>query len=334
MKLYPGNQSEMPLIREVIKELKLRNNIKSRTIQVADKGLNCADNIFQARRDGDGYIFSKSVKKLPATEKTWLLLPDGYVNVLDSDKKLLYKYKECVDKFPYAFTNEEGRKITVGLTEKRVVVYSPQLRKKKCYEINRMVEKAKKLKAAKAKKDEFGECGKYVTFASTDLKGNVTDAKVAIHLNTDAIKEDLKLAGYNLFVTSETKMNAKAIYDTYRNLWRIEESFKIMKSYLDARPVYLQKIDSIHGHFLVCYLSVVLLRVLQFHIFKESHCVEKIIDYTKKFRVVEISPQKYINLTPASAFVKALAIELSLPLTNYFLNNSQIKKVLVHKFRA
>ena len=74
MKLYPGNQSEMPVIREVIQDLKSRNNIKGRTIQVADKGLNSAKNILEARKNGDGYIFSKSIKKLPATEKTWVLL--------------------------------------------------------------------------------------------------------------------------------------------------------------------------------------------------------------------------------------------------------------------
>lgn len=69
MRVFPGNESEKPVIRETIDGLKQRNGISGRTIQVADKGLNCAENIIHALRQGDGYIFSKSVKMLPDTEK-------------------------------------------------------------------------------------------------------------------------------------------------------------------------------------------------------------------------------------------------------------------------
>lgn len=71
MKLFPGNESEKPVLRSVIDELKKRNNIEGRTIHVADKGLNCGDNIVHSTINGDGYIFSKSVKMLPATEEDW-----------------------------------------------------------------------------------------------------------------------------------------------------------------------------------------------------------------------------------------------------------------------
>jgi len=331
MKLYPGNQSEMPVIREVIADLKKRNSITGRTVQVADKGLNSAKNILDARKNGDGYIFSKSVKKLPATEKTWVLLPDGYKDVYDDNKKLLHRIKDCVDKFPYVCEDENGKKTTVTLTEKRVVVFTPNLAKKKKLEISRMVEKAKALKASRAKKEEFGECSKYVTFTATDKNGNTTDGRVAVSLNTEAIQEDLKLAGYNLFVTSETKMSAEDIRGTYQNLWRIEESFKVMKSYLDARPVYLQKENSIYGHFLICYISVVLLRVLQFHVFDNKFSSEDILNFVEKFTVVELAFGKFINLATSSTFIKNLSRDFSLPLTNYYLSRSQINKVLSHR---
>ena len=64
MKLYPGNESEKPVIRDVINDLKKRHNINGKTIRVADTGLNCAENIIHALKEGDGYIFSKSVKQL------------------------------------------------------------------------------------------------------------------------------------------------------------------------------------------------------------------------------------------------------------------------------
>ena len=64
MKMYPGNESEKPVIRDIIDDLKQRNHISGRTIQVADKGLNCFENILHALKAGDGYIFSKAVKIL------------------------------------------------------------------------------------------------------------------------------------------------------------------------------------------------------------------------------------------------------------------------------
>jgi len=136
------------------------------------------------------------------------------------------------------------------------------------------------------------------------------------------------LAGFNLLVTSETKMKADDIYSTYHNLWRIEESFKMMKSYLDARPVFLQKIASIHGHFLICYLSVLLLRLLQFKVLKNKYCTEEIVNFIRDFRVVKLERNKYVNITSSSELIRNLATEFELPITNYFLNESQIKKML------
>ena len=127
-------------------------------------------------------------------------------------------------------------------------------------------------------------------------------------------------------------MKTEDIYGTYHNLWRIEESFKMMKSYLDARPVFLRKIASIHGHFLICYLSVLLTRLLQFNVLKNKYCTEKLIGFIREFRIVELEHDKYVNITASSEFIKSLAADLGLPITNYFLNESQITKMLKHKF--
>ena len=248
MKMYPGNESEKPVLRSVIDELKQRSHISGRTIRVADKGLNCFNNILHALKSGDGYIFSKSVKTLPETEKTWVLLGNDYKDVTDQKGEVLYRIKECVDDFPYRYTDETGQRKTIRLTEKRIVTYNPKLAEKQKFEINKQVEKAKKLRACEAKKSEYGDSAKYVTFISADKKGEKTDGKIKVELNESAIEKAKQLAGYNMIVTSETRMSASEIYAAYHNLWRIEESFRMMKSQLDARPVYLQKEDTITGH--------------------------------------------------------------------------------------
>ena len=332
MKLYPGNKSEKPVLRDIIDELKQRNNISGKTIHVADKGLNCINNILHTLKEGDGYIFSKSVKVLPKTEQTWVLLNNDYIDIKDKNGNLKYRIKECIDDFPYEYTESSGRKRKVILREKRVSTFNPKLAEKQIIEINRQVEKAKVLKASQAKKSEFGDSAKYVSFIPADKEGNKTGGKVKIEINEAAIEKAKKLAGYNMMVTSELSMSSSEIYAAYHNLWRIEESFRIMKSQLDARPVYLQKQDTITGHFLICYLAVLLTRIVQIHILKDKHGTEEIFEFVRDFRVAQVSERKYINLTRSSDFIKALAEKTELPLTSYFLNNTDITKMLNHRF--
>ena len=332
MKMYPGNESEKPVLRSVIDELKQRSHISGRTIRVADKGLNCFNNILHALKSGDGYIFSKSVKTLPETERTWVLLGNDYKDVTDQKGEVLYRIKECVDDFPYRYTDETGQRKTIRLTEKRIVTYNPKLAEKQKFEINKQVEKAKKLRACEAKKSEYGDSAKYVTFISTDKKGEKTDGKIKVELNESAIEKAKQLAGYNMIVTSETRMSASEIYAAYHNLWRIEESFRMMKSQLDARPVYLQKEDTITGHFLICYLAVLLTRLFQIYVLNDKYGTEEIFDFIRDYRVVQVSERRYINLTRRSSFIKDLTALTGLPLTSYFLGNEDINKMLSHRF--
>ena len=332
MKLYPGNESEKPIIRNIIDDLKQSSHISGRTIQVADKGLNCFNNIMHALKSGDGYIFSKSVKNLPETEKTWVLLENDYVDVKNKKGEVLYRIKDCVDDFSYTYTDDTGHKKTLKLTEKRIVTFNPKLAEKQTYEINRQVEKAKKLRACEAKKSEYGDSSKYVTFVFTDKKGTKTTGKSKVEINEKAIENAKKLAGYNMLITSEIRMTASEIYAAYHNLWRIEESFRIMKSQLDARPVFIQKQETITGHFLICYLAVLLTRLLQIHTLKDEYGTEEIFDFTRDFRIAKIADRKYINLTRSSSFIKELSCLTGLPLTSYFLGNEDINKMLSHRF--
>lgn len=331
MKLYPGNESEKPVLRNVINEMKNKNNITGKTIHVADKGLNCIQNITASILNGDGYLFSKSVKMLPETEKTWVKLNNDWITVHDRDGKTLYRYKSCVDEFEYTITDAHNKKKKVKLKEKRLVTYNPTLAKKQRREINKMVEKAKSLCYSRAKHEEYGESSKYMNFVSVDENGEVGTNKVTPTINDAAIEKDLSFAGYNLLVSSETTMSDQEMYDTYHNLWRIEESFKIMKSDLDARPVFLQKEERIKGHFLICYLAVLLERIFQFHILKNEYSSSEIIKFIKDFKVVK-ADNKYINISFNSKFINELAERYDLPLTHYLLSETQIKKVMNHKF--
>ena len=137
-------------------------------------------------------------------------------------------------------------------------------------------------------------------------------------------------AGYNLLVTSEVKMTDQDMYDTYHCLWRIEESFRIMKSDLDARPVFLHKEECIKGHFLICYIAVLLERIFQFKVLDNKYPASEIFEFIKGFKLTK-TDAKYINTTKYSDFIDALSGILNLPLTNYYLTQRQVKGIQDYK---
>ena len=330
MKLYPGNKSEKPVLREVINDLKDRDAKIGRTIHVADKGLNCAENIAFSKTNKDGYIFSKSVKQLPEVEKTWVLNNNDWKTVKDKDGQILYKYKSCVDDFSYSFIRDD-KKISVKLKEKRLLTYNPSLAKKKLYEIDRMIEKARSLVLSKAKKSEFGESSKFVDFVVANKKtGEIKDDAICLSINEDKIKKEKELAGYNLIVTSEINIPDKELYATYHNLWRIEESFKVMKSDLDARPVYVQKEETIKGHFLICFLTVMLERILQFKIYDNKYTTNDLLNFFKDFSLVK-TDNGYINASKSTDFITDFTKQTSLPLNHLNISETKLKKILNYK---
>lgn len=324
MKLFPGNESEKPKIREVINDLKVQNEIEGKIVQVADKGLNCARNIYEALSNHDGYLFSKSCRQLPETEKTWILLENDYIDVKDEDGQVLYRIKECIDTFPYSFIDDDEKKIVFQVTEKRVVSYNPSLAKKQLLEIQRLENKAQELCLSKAKREEYGECSKYVIFKGKD------GSKVKASINREKLDEDKKLCGYNLLVTSEITKDQREIYDTYHNLWRIEETFRIMKSELDARPVFMKTKETIYGHFLICYLSALLIRLLQIRELNDEESYQEIYKMIRELKYVIVG-NKYINMATKHKLLDKIADKTKLPIKSAIISQKQYSKIMSYK---
>jgi len=307
MHMYPGNESEKPYIRKVIEEMKQKYKVNSKTVQVADKGLNCARNIYAAVVEAhDGYIFSKSIhgRCLSQKEKEWVLLENSanvFTDYKDAKGNISYRLKSCVDTYDYSFEETdpdigETRNISFSVKEKRVVSYNPCLARKQQAEIKKMADKAAACVTYKQlAKEELGDASKYLKVTSKDKSGKKITP--IMEIDTNKVEEDMKMAGYNLMVTSEIDMTPNQIYDTYHGLWKIEESFRITKSYLDARPAYVQKKETIYGHFLICYLSLFLLRVLEIKCFKNKVNAYDIIEFIRDFRAAKKDDNTYINLS-------------------------------------
>ena len=325
MTVFPGNESEKPQLRSIVSDLRRRNSVTGRTIVVADKGLNCADNIASALLAGDGYVFSKSVKTLARQEREWALADgDDWREVRGRRGELLYKYKETVGDFRYGVTGADGRAKAVELREKRVVTYNPDLARKQLAEISRQVEKARRACGSQAKRQRFGDKAKYLRLTAVSKEGEVGDDAVVATLDHEAIRKAKAEAGYNMLVTSEVGMDPTQLYDTYHRLWRIEETFRVMKTELDARPVYLQRQSTITGHFLVCYTTVLLLRLLQLKVLGDEFGSHEIMDFVRGFDVVRQQGRGYVNVSRRSDLTDLLEERTGLPLGNLYLGKGDV----------
>lgn len=328
MKMFPGNKSEKPIIREIINEMKKSNQIKGKTIQVADKGLNCGQNIFECIKNNDGYIYSNSVKKLSAKELVWVDKEDDYIK--DCEENCTFKYKECIDDFKYDFVFN-GTKYSKNFRQKRIIYWSKKLEDKHKIEINMLIEKAKKLALSQAKKSEYGECSRYINFAKIDDDGEITVENVKKIIDQEKIEKDLKYCGYNMLITSETTIPAKEIYNVYHRLWRIEESFRILKTDLCARPAYLQGKYKIYGHFLMCYLALVFIRYVELIILKDEIPAISIINFIRKFEVFD-NEELYVNLLKKRYCIDNLISITNLPINKKIFNEKDLESFKKYRF--
>lgn len=341
MELYPGNESEKPYLRKRIEDMKSKNNVKGRVIQIADKGLNCARNIYAAVKEAnDGYIFSKSVhgKYLSEKEKKWVLLVDKNANkwttVKDEKGHIKYRYKECIDNFSYKckIDPSDEKETNFTVKEKRVVTYNPSLASKQKKEIRKMVERLEsKITYKEAIREELGDSAKYVNLEAKTVDGE--KVKIATSLNQEKIDEDLSYAGYNLLVTSEVNASAKEIYNAYHNLWRIEHSFRVMKTCLEARPVYVSENETIFGHFLIVYYALVMMRLLELKEFNDEISIEQLFDFIRGYNVTENYDGSFINnATNTPTYIK-IKEKLGLSkLGNVYLSRKDVETILKTMF--
>lgn len=329
MEIFPGNESEKPRLPRALDRIRKEKGKESKIIQVADKGLNCAENIRKCGKN-DGYIFSKAPKMMADKDLEWMFDEKGWTDVMDKNGEVSYRYKSVTDVYDYEFKDENGKTVKFTKAEKRVATFNPSLRKKQAIELTRQYDKAMKKTASAQIKEAVG--GKNAKMISVDAVSKKTgeeleDAQIVLSGNKEKLEHDLKLAGYNILVTSEVAMKESEIYDVYHKLWNIERTFRMMKTQLAARPAFASTDDGIRGHFLTCYTSIVLLRLLEKKVFSGQFTVEEIIEYIKKARAFRLSDNDYCNLLKRkdAAISEYIQKRTELPLLNKRLTDSKIK---------
>ena len=165
-----------------------------------------------------------------------------------------------------------------------------------------------------------------MTFQAVDEEGKESKAKVKVLMNEKAIEKAQALAGYNLFVTSEIHMAGSEVYHTYHNLWRIEESFRIMKSEFKARPVYLQRDDRIEAHFTTCFISLMIYRILEKKLGEKYTCHD-IVTGLRDMNFFEITGEGYLPTYTRTDLTDDLHDAFGFRTDYQIVNTKQMKKI-------
>lgn len=255
-KIFEGNTNDSLTLLPVLKDIKRRHGAK-RLIIVADKGLNTSDNIAAATLDGNGFVFSQSVRLATEELKEWVTSSEGYVG----DEN--FHIKDRIAKKTVAVTGPEGKRKRIDIDVRQVAFWSADFARRACAERAAVIGKSLgALRRSGAGAAKAHGALRYVK----DTAVNTETGELASHvlsLDEEKIATDERMDGYYCLITSELERDAGEIIDIYRGLWRIEETFRVTKSTLECRPVYVSRHDRIHAHFMICYVALVLIRLIQ-----------------------------------------------------------------------
>ena len=293
--LFRGNTNDCLTLKPMVQELQ-KNYEVGRVIVVADKGLNTGNNIVYNKAIGNGYVMSLSIRGANKELKEFVLKDEEY----KYNEEKTYKKKSRLYPREVIITKKDsnGKKIktTTTVDEKQVIFWSADYAKRAKAERQPAIDKARDLigNVQKYNKKNCVGASKYVKHLVFDKKtGEIIEAKSKLSLDEEKIKEEEKYDGYYAIVSSEMDKTDDEIIDIYRGLWRIEETFKVTKSELESRPVYVSRKDHIESHFLICYIALVLNRVLQ-HKVNKKYSVGRILESLSKCNCSNIEENYYM----------------------------------------
>ena len=260
--LFAGNTNDCLTYRPNFGRIKKQLDL-GRVISVADKGMTTGDNIWYTINTPtkDGYVFSMSTRGADKSIKEYVLDEEGYEWLGEE-----YKRKSRLCPRTILVTANNGKKIKKQVDEKQVVFWSKKYATRAKAEREAALAKARDLAKYPGNYTRATSYGaaKYVKKVEYDKEtGEILTASSILDINEDLIREEEALDGYYILLTSEMDTPDDKIIDMYRGLWRIEESFKITKSELEARPVYVWTNEHIEAHFLTCFVALTLSRILE-----------------------------------------------------------------------
>ncbi len=270
MSLFPGNMSDTLTLQPMMLNIKKAYQLQ-RLVIVADKGLNSSYNIDYICNNGDGYVVSQVLRGKKGKRYHEALFDEtGYI----WNQEKTYKYKL----FTETYVGKDTEKQPVR-RQRQVLIYWSQAEADRA---RRKREEQLKKAAASCNNNAYGikhGSQEYVREEVVDSStGEIEPArkKVIRSVNWEKAENDARLDGYFCLITSEIDYDAGKMREVYGGLWRIEQSFRMLKSDLLARPVYVTTKKHIQAHFLICFVALLIARIIQHAMGPKALSVERL----------------------------------------------------------
>ena len=347
--LFPGNTNDVitrrPRMDKLLTGLGNRNYI-----YVADIGIMSGMNIAQIILDNKGYIISDSVRKSTKAMKNYVLNQEDYIKSEDGS----FMYKSRYYPREIRVETNDGKQRLIRINERQIVFWSEKYWARQKAEREKAVLKAMN-KATNGQNSVMNNYAanryiKKVIFDSETGK-EVDNPEFSISIDSELIKQEEELDGYYIIRTNVVGITEcenldtfngydsrwhpsdnwlelnKVVSDTdiiniYRGLWQIEDSFKITKSILKARPVYVHNEESIEAHFLSCFVSFLILRLLE----QKTDCripLKTMVDSLRKANLTQLPDGNYMN-TYCDNVISDIGKALNLELTRKFYSKKNL----------
>ena len=268
-KLFPGNTQDKTTFKNV-----LENDVDEmdlgRIITVADNGMNTQENKYLIVEKGNGYIVSKSVKKSWKSQRDWALENNGYTEIRNSSGEVVFKYKSRINEITITYKNQDSTKSTKVVKEKEIIYWSKKHYEKELNQNKKFIEYLESCKENPDKlKDKQRKSQEFIKTVDVDKEtGEIIHPEKVIVFLDKKLEKYKETMGFYSIVTSETNEDDKKIINRYHGLSRIEDSFRIIKSDLEGRPIYVWTEEHIKAHFLICFIALTIIRIIQYKIIK------------------------------------------------------------------
>jgi transposase len=323
--IHEGNANEQttlkPLERKVLSDFEL-----SKFVVCTDAGLSSAANRRFNDIGGRAFVTTQSVKKLKRQLKEWAMDTHGWM--LPGARKL-YDISELDEGSHKESTFYKEQWIKEGDLEQRLIVtYSIKYRDYQRKIRDGQVERAEKLIAtrpSKLKKANQNDFKRFIAEVSATDEGEVADNDYYF-LDTQAIESEGAYDGFYAVCTN-LEDDVAAIVKVNHRRWEIEECFRIMKHEFKARPVYVKRDERIKAHFLSCFVSLLVYRILEKRLGEKYTCQQTIREL-REMNFLEIPGEGYVPAYTRTDFTDALHDAFGFRTDYQILTYSFMKKIL------
>ena len=291
--LFPGNRNEQTSLKPLEKKV-LQDFGCEKFVYCSDAGL-ASESIREFNHMGKrAFIVTQSIKKLPKEEREWALNRKDFFRVSDNAKIDINKLS---DEEKTGLFYKDAPYTTAKLHQRLIITYSPKyaayqksIREKQIDRAKKMIETGNTKKQRKNPNDP----ARFIEKTSVTGDGEIAEKDIW-ELNLEKISEEEKYDGLYAICTDLLDDEVGDILRVSEGRWQIESCFRIMKTDFSARPVYIRNGERIKAHFLVCFLALLIFRLLEKKLGKKYTC-EEILDALKDMNFADLEEQGFMPL--------------------------------------